>query len=85
MSGMRTLSSTPTEPVAQPRRCVRYSGTPIHHLHQNDMDFLIEMWGFLRERKKVWMVPLILLILVIGGLLILAEGSVLAPLIYTLF
>ncbi len=49
------------------------------------MDFLIEMWGFLRERKKVWMVPLILLILVIGGLLILAEGSVLAPLIYTLF
>lgn len=49
------------------------------------MDFLIEMWGFLRARKKVWMVPLILLILVIGGLLILAEGSVLAPLIYTLF
>ncbi len=49
------------------------------------MAFLKELWAFLRERKKVWLLPIILLLVVLGGLLIVAQGSVLAPFIYTLF
>jgi hypothetical protein len=49
------------------------------------MAFLKELWAFLRERKKVWLLPIILLLVVLGGLLIAAQGSVLAPFIYTLF
>ena len=49
------------------------------------MNFLKELWAFLRTRKKLWLAPIILVILILGGLLILAQGSVVAPLIYTLF
>ncbi|MBO0335166.1 hypothetical protein J0X12_16205 [Sneathiella sp. CAU 1612] len=49
------------------------------------MDFIKELWAFLRARKKIWMVPLIVLMVAIGGLLILAQGSVVAPFIYALF
>ncbi len=49
------------------------------------MSFLGEMWSFLRVRKKLWLAPIILLMLLMGGLLILAQGSILAPFIYTLF
>ena len=49
------------------------------------MTFLSELWRFLRVRKKLWMLPLILIALAIGALLILAKGSVLAPFIYTMF
>ena len=49
------------------------------------MAFLSELWRFLRVRKKLWMLPLILIALAIGALLILAKGSVLAPFIYTMF
>jgi hypothetical protein len=49
------------------------------------MSFLAELWAFLRERKKFWLLPIILFTVIIGGLLILAQGSVLAPFIYTLF
>ena len=49
------------------------------------MSFLIEMWKFLRERKKLWLAPIIIVMILLGGLLILAEGSVVAPFIYTLF
>ena len=49
------------------------------------MSFLKEFWGFLRERKKYWLLPLVLMSLLIGGLLILAQGSAIAPFIYTLF
>lgn len=48
-------------------------------------DFMRELWSFLRVRKKLWLAPLILIMVVIGGLLILAQGSVIAPFIYTLF
>jgi len=44
-----------------------------------------ELWAFMRERKKFWMLPILLVLVVIGGLLIFAQGSVLAPLIYTIF
>ena len=47
--------------------------------------FLSELWQFLRVRKKFWLLPLILMVVAIGGLLILAQGSVVAPFIYTLF
>jgi hypothetical protein len=47
--------------------------------------FVSELWQFLRVRKKLWLLPLILVAVAIGGLLILAKGSILAPFIYTIF
>ncbi len=49
------------------------------------MTFAQEIWSFLRERKKFWMLPIILMMVLIGGLLIAAKGSAIAPFIYTLF
>ena len=49
------------------------------------MEFLKELWAFLIARKKLWLAPIIIVMLVLGGLLILAQGSVFAPFIYTLF
>jgi hypothetical protein len=44
-----------------------------------------ELWAFLKVRKKFWLLPIILLMFMIGGLLVLAKGSAIAPFIYTLF
>ena len=49
------------------------------------MEFLKELWTFLRIRKKLWLAPIVLVMVVLGGLLILAQGSVVAPFVYTLF
>ena len=49
------------------------------------MEFLKELWTFLRERKKLWLAPIIVVMLILGGLLVLAQGSVVAHFIYTLF
>lgn len=49
------------------------------------MSFVKELWGFLRVRKKLWLAPIIIVMVLLGGLLILAQGSVIAPFIYTLF
>ena len=49
------------------------------------MSFLIELWTFLRARKKMWLLPPILLLFLFGGLLLLSQGSAIAPLIYTIF
>lgn len=49
------------------------------------MAFLKELFAFLRARKKLWLAPIILVLVLFGGLLILAQGSVVAPFIYTLF
>ncbi len=49
------------------------------------MEFLKELWTFLRVRKKLWLAPIIIVMLVLGSLLILAQGSVVAPFIYTFF
>jgi len=49
------------------------------------MDFLAELWAFLRVRKKLWLLPIIIVMVGLGGLLILAHGSAVAPFIYTLF
>ncbi|MBF0627590.1 MAG: hypothetical protein HQL91_05140 [Magnetococcales bacterium] len=49
------------------------------------MDFIQELWAFLRVRKKLWLLPVIIVMVLLGGLLILAQGSVIAPFLYTLF
>jgi hypothetical protein len=46
---------------------------------------LVELWAFLRVRKKYWLTPILLMLLVFGGLVILAQGTAVAPFIYTLF
>ena len=49
------------------------------------MDLVVQMWRFLGERRKFWLLPIIAMTVVLGGLLVLAKGSVVAPFIYTLF
>ena len=49
------------------------------------MDFVVQMWRFLGARRKYWLLPIIIVTVILGGLLILAQGSVVAPFIYTLF
>lgn len=49
------------------------------------MDFVTQMWRFLGERRKYWLLPIVVVSVVLGGLLVLAQGSVVAPFIYTLF
>jgi hypothetical protein len=46
---------------------------------------LREIWRFLRARKKVWLFPIMLVMVVLGGLLVMVQGSAVAPFIYTLF
>lgn len=46
---------------------------------------LKEFWGFLRERKKWWLLPIIIMLVLLGLLIVLTEGSAIAPFIYTLF
>ena len=49
------------------------------------MSFLIEFWKFLKIRKKFWLLPIILVLALFGGLIILSQGSAVAPFIYTIF
>ncbi len=49
------------------------------------LPFIKEFWQFLRVRKKFWMLPIILVLVAFGGVLILAQGSAVAPFIYTIF
>ena len=49
------------------------------------MSFLKDFWAFLRIRKKYWLVPILLMMLALGALLVFAQGSAIAPFIYTLF
>jgi hypothetical protein len=49
------------------------------------VSFLAELWQFLRVRKKFWLAPVIVILLIVGGLLVLVQGSALAPFIYALF
>jgi hypothetical protein len=49
------------------------------------MNFLIEFWEFLRVRKKFWLFPVVVMIALLGGLMLLSQGSALAPFVYTLF
>ncbi len=49
------------------------------------MSFLGELWDFLKERKKFWLLPIIVMMVLFGGLLVLSQGSAVAPFIYTVF
>lgn len=49
------------------------------------LDLLKDLWGFMSARKKFWLMPIIMVLLLLGGLLIFAQGSAVAPFIYTLF
>jgi hypothetical protein len=49
------------------------------------MSFITDLWGFLRERKKWWLLPMIVVLLLFGALIVFSSGSAIAPFIYTLF
>ncbi len=49
------------------------------------MSFIVELWTFLRLRKKYWLLPVIVMMAVFGGLVVLSQGSAVAPFIYTIF
>ena len=49
------------------------------------LDFLTDLWGFMKERKKFWLAPIIIVLLVLGALIVFTQGTVVAPFIYTLF
>lgn len=49
------------------------------------LDLLKDLWGFMRERKKFWLAPIILVMVLLGTLIVMAQGSAVAPFIYTLF
>jgi hypothetical protein len=49
------------------------------------MSFFLELWAFLRTRKKYWLMPLFVVFVLFGGLIVLAQGSAIAPFIYTIF
>ena len=48
-------------------------------------EFVVELWMFMRERKKFWLLPIVVMLVVFGGLVVLTQGSAIAPFIYTLF
>ena len=49
------------------------------------MSFLIEFWEFLMVRKKYWLFPILIILVIFGGLIVLTQGSAIAPFIYTIF
>ncbi len=49
------------------------------------MSFILEIWEFLRVRKKFWLLPVLVMMILFGGLLVLTQGSAVAPFIYTIF
>jgi len=49
------------------------------------IDFLSDLWSFMRERKKFWMAPIIIVMVLLGALVVVSQGSAIAPFIYTLF
>lgn len=48
-------------------------------------DFIVELWAFMKERKKFWLLPIIIILLGLGVLIVLTQSSAIAPFIYTLF
>jgi len=49
------------------------------------LDLFKDLWGFMKERKKFWLAPIILVLVLLGSLIVLSQGSAVAPFIYTLF
>ena len=48
-------------------------------------EFVMELWAFMKERKKFWLLPILIVLLLLGSLIVLTQGSAVAPFIYTLF
>jgi len=48
-------------------------------------EFVLELWAFMKERKKFWLLPIVIVLLLFGGLIVLTQGSAVVPFIYTLF
>jgi hypothetical protein len=48
-------------------------------------ELVLELWAFMRERKKFWLLPIVVVLILFGGLIVLTQGSAVAPFIYTLF
>jgi len=49
------------------------------------IEFIKDLWGFMKERKKFWLAPIIIVMLLLGALIVLTQGSAVAPFIYTIF
>ena len=49
------------------------------------LEFLVDFWQFMRARKKFWLAPIVIVLLLLGVLIVLAEGTAVAPFVYTLF
>ncbi|MAI10323.1 MAG: hypothetical protein CMM66_01915 [Rhodospirillaceae bacterium] len=49
------------------------------------MSFLAELWAFIKVRKKFWLIPVMIMMVIFGGLMVLSQGSAVAPFIYTIF
>ena len=49
------------------------------------MSFIVDLWAFMRARKKFWLLPILFMMALFGGLVLLTQGSAVAPFIYTLF
>ncbi len=49
------------------------------------MSMLAELWAFMRQRKKYWMIPILVMLVIFGGLIVLVQGTAVAPFIYTIF
>jgi hypothetical protein len=49
------------------------------------LDLIKDLWGFMKARKKFWLAPIIVMLLLLGALIVLSQGSAVAPFIYTLF
>ena len=49
------------------------------------MSFVAELWEFLKIRKKFWLLPILFMMVILGGLIVLTQGSAIAPFIYTVF
>ena len=64
---------------------ITIAAAPAHEARGNMSEFLLELWSFMRERKKFWMLPIIICLLLLGSLIVLTSGSAVAPFIYTLF
>ena len=48
-------------------------------------EFIIELWAFMKERKKFWLLPILVVLLLFGSLMVFTQGSAVAPFVYTLF
>ena len=68
-----------------PKDWMNHSYVTLDGVSEHAMEFLAELWGFLRVRKKFWLLPIILVLLLFGVLVVLTSGTAVAPFIYTLF